>query len=127
MQFRERRRVIQVIRTVYDPAIKRGKSEVVGRLVQDAPVIDDELRQACTAEELCEVEAFLVQLQARQSREGATEAAAGLPAQMRLAESWFRNHADGTAAALAAEVWTAWDDLSKALKKTGAAKTKHRG
>jgi len=74
MQFRERRRVIQVIRTVYDPAIKRGKSEVVGRLAQDAPVIDDELRQSCTAEELCEVEEFLVQMQLRQSREGAKEA-----------------------------------------------------
>ena len=46
MQFRQRRRVIQVIRTVYDSAIKRGRSELVGRLDCDDPVVDDALRAA---------------------------------------------------------------------------------
>lgn len=127
MQFRERRKVIQVIRTVYDPAIKRGKSEVVGCLDREAPVIDAALRAACSPEEAAEIERFLDLHQARQSREDAKEAAEALPAQMRLAEAWFRDHAGAESARLAAEVWTAWGDLSKALRKTGAGKTKHRG
>ena len=122
MQFRERRRVIQVIRTIYDPAIKRGRSEVVGRLDRDEPVLDAELRAACAPDEVAEIEAFLSHFQLRQSREGAQEAATDLPTQMRLAEIWFRDHADGGAAPLAAEVWTAWGDLSKALRKAGTAK-----
>ena len=75
MQFRERRKVVQVIRTVYDPVIKRGKSEVVGRLDREAPVLDDALRAACSAEEVAEIEAFVHLHTARQSREGAQGAA----------------------------------------------------
>ena len=56
MQFRERRRVIQIIRTIYDPALKRGRSEVVGKIDKDAPVISEKLRKSCSMEELAEIE-----------------------------------------------------------------------
>lgn len=126
MQFRERRRVIQVIRTVYDPAIKRGRAEVVGRIDQDDPKIDAEMRAACSAGEVAEIEDFLVSLRSRINRDDARQAAETLAAQMRQAEAWFVKHADGDVAPLAAEIWTAWDDLSKALKKAGAGKSKRR-
>jgi hypothetical protein len=127
MQFRERRQVIQVIRTIYDPAIKRGRSEVVGRIDRQSPEIGRDLRGACSADELTEIEAFLNRLSRRQTREAADKAAAGLPAQMRLAEAWFRHHDGDGAGPLAAEVWTAWQDLAKALRKAGIGKSKHRG
>ena len=126
MQFRERRRVIQVIRSVYDPRIKRGRAEVVGGIDRDNPVLDEGLRAICTTDELEEVEVFLELLRHRQSRESAREAAADLPAQMRLAETWFRERQTDEAGPLAAEVWTAWEDLAKALHKAGIGKSKHR-
>jgi hypothetical protein len=127
MQFRERRRVIQVIRTVYDPRIKRGRSEVVGNIDRDVPLLDDALRTACSDAETAEVEAYIAILKDEQSRQAAAEAATALPAQMRLAEGWLRL-ADGKedVGPLAAEIWTAWEDLSKALHKAGVGKSKHK-
>ena len=61
MQFRERRRVIQMIRTTYDPAVKRGRSEVVGKIDKDAPAIPEKLRKSCSAEELAEIESWLAE------------------------------------------------------------------
>jgi len=128
MQFRERRRVIQVIRTVYDPRIKRGRSEVVGCVDRDSPQLDDALRAACTAEESAEIESYIAILKDERSRQAAAEAASGLPARMRQAEAWLRQ-ADGIqdVGPLAAEIWTAWEDLSKALHKAGVGKSKHKG
>jgi len=127
MQFRERRRVIQVIRTVYDPRIKRGRSEVVGCIDREAPSLEDGLKAACTADEIAEVEAFIAELKDVQSRQAAKQAAQALPAQMRQAEAWLRNAGDGPEVGpLAAEIWTAWDDLSKALHKVGVGKSKHK-
>ncbi len=126
MQFRERRRVIQVIRTLYDPAIKRGRSEVVGSLDQANPMLDDALRAACRPDEIAEITEFLQRLRERQSRQAGAEAVQGLPAQMRLAESWLRQQNEHEIGPLAAEIWTAWSDLSKALHKTGIGKSKHR-
>ncbi len=126
MQFRERRRVIQVIRTVYDPAIKRGRSEVVGRIDREDPVLDDVLQAACTPEELSEIKDFLAQRLHIQSRQEARDAAADLPLLMRQAEAWFRDHPDADTGPLAAEIMVAWKDLEKALHKAGVTKVKRR-
>lgn len=125
MQFRERAKVIQVIRTVYDPAIKRGRAEVVARLNKDEPVLDQTLRGACSPAEVSEVEAFLAARAELLSREATRDAAEDLAAQMRQAESYFRAGPDAGAGALAAEIFTAWDDLKKALHKAGFRKDKH--
>lgn len=126
MQFRERRRVIQVIRTVYDPEIKRGRSEVVGSIDRDAPSLNETLRAACSKQEAAEVADYIVALKDERSRQVATDAAQGLPAQMRLAEAWLRQgDMSQTVGPLAAEIWTAWEDLSKALHKAGVGKSKH--
>jgi hypothetical protein len=125
MQFRERAKVIQIIRTVYDPAIKRGRAEVVARLNKDEPVLDPALRGACSPAELGEVEAFLAARAELLSREATRDAAEELAAQMRQAESYFRAGADSGAGTLAAEIFTAWDDLKKAMHKAGFRKGKH--
>lgn len=124
MQFRERSRVIQVIRTVYDPAIKRGRAEVVARLDKDAPEIDESVRRACSPAELVELQDFLAARSALLSRETTRLAAEGLAAQMRLAEAFFRTGPNGTAGLIAADIHTAWEDLKKALHKAGFRKAK---
>lgn len=125
MQFRERSRVIQVIRTIYDPAIKRGRAEVVARLDRDDPQLDDEARRSCSPEELAEVEAFLADRTELMSREAMREAAEALAGHMRMAESYFRAGPDGIAGTVAAEIFTAWDDLKKAMHRAGYRKVKH--
>lgn len=134
MQFRERSKVIQVIRTVYDPAIKRGRAEVVVRLDREDPVLSDDVRAACSPAELDEIEAFLAERQALLSREATREAAEGLARQIRLAEAFFRDAGPSTqnpgmpgeGGTAAVEILAAWDDLKKTLHKAGFRKQKSR-
>ncbi len=119
MQFRERSQVIQLIRTVYDPKIKRGRSELVGRIDKQAARIDDTLRSVCTRDEVREIEIFLEARTALLSHGATRESAGKLASQMRLAESYFRSPSDTDQAQLAAEIFTAWDDLKKAMHKAG--------
>ena len=124
MQFRERAKVIQLIRTVYDPAIKRGRAEVVGSLDKDAPQLDEALRQACSPAELVEVETYLAQRRQALTQESTAQAVRDLPAMMRMAEQYFRRGDDPLSGANAAEIFAAWDDLKKALHKSGFRKEK---
>lgn len=124
MQFRERAKVIQLIRTIYDPAIKRGRAEVVGTLDKDDPQVDDTLRRACSPAELAEVEAYLAQRQQALGQESTAQAARDLPAMIRMAEQYFRRGGDPLAGTQAAEIFAAWDDLKKALHKGGFRKEK---
>lgn len=119
MQFRERSKVIQLIRTVYDPAIKRGRTEVVGRLDKDRPLLDDGIRAVCTPQETAEIEHYLANRSAMIDRETMRTAADDLPRLMRLAEAFFRaDHGDdGRLAAM--EIYGAWDDLKKAMHRAG--------
>lgn len=119
MQFRERAKVIQLIRTVYDPAIKRGRAEVVGSLDKDAPQIGPDLRLACSPAELAEIEDYLTRRRQALSRDAMRQAARDLPAMMRLAESYFRLDDEPLAGTAAADIFAAWDDLKKALHKGG--------
>ncbi|MCA1908105.1 MAG: hypothetical protein LDL39_07075 [Magnetospirillum sp.] len=119
MQFRERAKVIQLIRTIYDPSIKRGRAEVVGKLDKDQPLVDDALRRVCSPAELAEVEAYLVQRQQALTQESMAQAVRDLPAMMRMAEQYFRRADDPLAGVQAAEIFAAWEDLKKALHKGG--------
>lgn len=123
MQFRERRRVIQVIRTTYDPELKRGRSEVVGKIDRAAPALSDKLQKNCTADELAEVQAWLEARAADQRQAAVRAGAETLPAQMRAAAEFFRSHdgdsGGGEAASFAAEIRDAWEELRTALRKAG--------
>lgn len=124
MQFRERRRVIQVIRTIYDPGLKRGRSEVVGTLDKDAPAVTESLAAACTAEELEEVGAYL-RTRLNSQRGAAVRAGAEtLPEQMRKAAEYFRTHHDGEALDFAGEIRAAWEPLKEAMRAAGFSKGK---
>jgi len=124
MQFRERRRVIQIIRTTYDSTLKRGRSEVVGKIEKDAPAIPEELRKSCSVEELAEIEAWLAEREASRRTETIRDETGLLAQRMRHATDYFRHHAQGDqgdeqAALHAAEIWLAWEDLKKAIRKAG--------
>lgn len=124
MQFRERRRVIQVIRTVYDPDLKRGRSELVGKIDKAAPLVTDKLRKACTPEEMSEILTHLDDRRNRLRNEAVRAGAETLPAQMREAAEYFRTHRDGDARAFATETWLAWEELKTALRESGFSKSK---
>ncbi|WP_448190083.1 hypothetical protein [Azospirillum sp. sgz301742] len=126
MQFRERRRVIQVIRTTYDPELKRGRSEMLGKLDKSAPAVTDALRAACTAEELAEVATYLDGRQENHRSASVRAGAETLPDQMRKAAEYFHAHQDDKALAFATEIRGAWEELKKAMRKAGFSKGKVR-
>ena len=124
MQFRERRRVIQVIRTVYDPDLKRGRSEVVGKIDKAALAVTDKLQKGCTPEELSEILTYLDDRRNRLRNEAVRAGAETLPAQMREAAEYFRTHRDGEAREFATEIRLAWEELKAALRDSGFSKNK---
>lgn len=126
MQFRERRRVIQVIRTTYDPELKRGRSELVGKLDKEAPEITEKLRNSCTPAELTEISDYLGGRRANQRNAAVHAGAATLPEQMRRAAEYFQTHRDDKALAFATEIRAAWDELKSAMRKAGFSKSKVR-
>ena len=69
MHFRERNQVVQIIRTKYDAATKKGKNEIVGRLTKANPKISDELKAALTPEERKEVAAWICRPRDRRTAE----------------------------------------------------------
>lgn len=124
MQFRERAKVIQLIRTVYDPAIKRGRAELVGSLDRADPKITADVRQVCSPAELAELQDYLARRQQALSADAMRQAARDLPGLMRMAERYFRDGGDAVAGNAAAEIFAAWDDLKKAMHKSGFRKEK---
>lgn len=88
MHFRLRNRVIQVIRTTYDPATKKPKVQLLGTVNKANPEISDELRLTCKPRELLELKAYL-QNQHQLGRMELEMAARTLVIQMQKAAEWF--------------------------------------
>jgi hypothetical protein len=120
MHFRERGHAVQIIRTVYDPETKKGKSEIVGRLAKSNPTMTTELKASLKPEERREVAAWIegVASITQLKRE---LAARTLPEQLALAEDWFKDHTDDDARMLAANLARSWVRLRTSLKRTGLA------
>lgn len=116
MHFRERGQIVQIIRTKYDAALKKGKNEIVGRLVKANPKITDELAAALTKEERKEVAAW-IEGHAKVGRLKGELAVRTLQEQLTLAEQWFAGQKDDDARFLAASLAPAWARLRTTLKK----------
>jgi hypothetical protein len=118
MHFRERGHIVQLIRTTYDASSKKGKNEIVGRLVKANIQISKELAAVLKPEERKEVEAWIaghatvVQLK----RELAVRT---LPEQLALAEEWFAEKKDDNARVMAAALIPAWVRFRAGLKRNG--------
>lgn len=113
MHFRIRNRIIQVVRTSYDPVTQKPKTQILGRMNRDAPEIGDELRLSCQPDELSEIKAYLKNRQQR-GRLELEMAARSLADQMRLAAEWFDTATDTAEnRALAGEILRQFPTLRK--------------
>jgi hypothetical protein len=118
MHFRERDKAIQIIRVGKDSGSKKGKSEIVGRLAKVNPQVSAELEAALTAAERKEVAAWIAAY-ANLDRLKKEVAVRTLPEQLAIAESWFKDHKDDAARALAASLFQSWVQLRVVLKRNG--------
>lgn len=118
MHFRERGQVVQIIRTTYDASTKKGKNEIVGRLVKANPKITDELKSVLSSAERKEVSAWIdgYATVGQLKRELAVRT---LTEQLSLAEEWFADKKGDDARFLAASLVPAWLRLRGALKRNG--------
>lgn len=119
MHFRERGKIIQVIRTTYDASKQRGKPDIVARLDKESPKVTDEIRSNCSVEEVQEIESWIAQRGTRDSikREYAVHT---LLEQLSEVTAWFagRTPAPETQA-LASELIPALQKLQRQLRKNG--------
>jgi hypothetical protein len=118
MHFRERGRVVQIIRTSYDSSSKKGKNQIVGRLAKDNPQISDALKSALTSEERKEVATWIAS-HATVERLKRDLAVRTLPEQLSLAKDWFADQTSDDARLLAATLIPAWAHLRMVLKRKG--------
>jgi hypothetical protein len=116
MHFRVRKNVIQFIRTNYDPATKKPKVVVVGRVALNNPVIPHNLREALSAEELIEAENW-IKYQHHITALREELAALTLAENLSLANNWFSRQGESEAASLAmANLLPELQALRKTLK-----------
>ncbi|MBS0379691.1 MAG: hypothetical protein JSS29_14500 [Proteobacteria bacterium] len=118
MHFRERNQIIQIIRTKYDAADKKGKNEIVGRMPKANPKLTDELSSALTKEERKEVAAW-IEGYATVGRLKREYAARTLAEQVAAAQEWFSDQKGEDARVLAASLVPAWARLRGILRKNG--------
>ena len=118
MHFRERGQIVQIIRTSYDPSSKKGKSEIVGRLVKSNPKISETLEKALSAAERKEVNAWIAG-NATVQRLKRELAVRNLAEQLAFAEEWFADNKGDDARLLAASLVTGWTRLRVAMKRNG--------
>lgn len=116
MHFREQGRVLQLIRTTYDPAKRRGVQSVVGNMPQYSYVIPSTLDALLTLEERSQLADYLNAL--KTGREDQSHIFHLRDASTRLNAVTAALQA-GVKTDQAAVIWTAIADLSKALKKAG--------
>jgi len=118
MHFRARNNVVQVIRTSYDADTKKAKGLIVARLSRVKPELSAEIRQALTAAEVAEVQAW-IDGQNRLQRLNAEHAAWNLAGQLEQAAQWFAEAGDNeTSRQLAAQAQQGWQQLRAVLKRS---------
>jgi hypothetical protein len=119
MHFRRRNHIIQVIRTTYDPATKKPRADIVGRLQRGDTVAGADLLAACSPAEVEEVQRWIAGVM-RADAVAAEHAARTLAEQCAKAGDWFAGTDDHDAArALAAEVQQQWVKLRTQLRRSG--------
>jgi len=119
MHFRTRQKIVQLVRTSYDPVEKKPKAVVVGRMNLDKPSVTDELCAVLTDAEVAEAQAW-IENQGRVGRLREEFAAATLADNLQLATNWLARHSDSRAAAAAvAELLPAFHKFRRTLREKG--------
>ncbi|GAB2718914.1 hypothetical protein [Halomonas garicola] len=122
MHFRVRKQVVQLVRMKYDPAIKRGRAQVVGSVKLASPILPAELREQLTAQEVAEFDTW-VATQHRSHQLKQELAALTLAEQIDQAREWFEQQqcAENQEAArvLAEETMRSIKQLRRTLNQRG--------
>lgn len=128
MQIRNRNGKLQLIRTVYDPLIKRGKSTLIGVLASYASSIPNELNEKLTNQEREQLQFILDQNVVTMDSYRQINAARELPSTLRLATKWYleANKPAIDLAKLAGESRSEFTALLAAMVKLGVGRTRKR-
>ena len=119
MHFRLRKNVVQLIRTSYDPAKKKARTAVVGRMPLSQPMLSPELKRKLTEAEILETEEW-INGQYRMNSLQEELAALTLPESISKANRWFSRKANNpAAAAIALQLLPAFKALRKMLRGKG--------
>ena len=119
MHFRQRKNVVQLVRTTYDPATKKPRAAVVGRMPLRQPKLSPELKSKLTEAEIAEAEEW-IDGQYRMNSLKDELAALTLPESISAAHRWFSHNADNpAAAAIMPQLLPALQALRKILRKQG--------
>ena len=119
MHFRLRQHVVQLIRTSYDAARKKPRTEVVGRMPLSQPMLSPELKRKLTEAEILETEEW-IDGQFRLNSLKEELAALTLPESISAANRWFSRNADNpAAAAIALQLLPDFKALRKMLRGRG--------
>ena len=117
MHFRLRKGVVQVVRTTYDPATKKPRTEIVARLARRDPKVDPDMLAACTPAEVDEVQRWIAS-HMKADAVAVEHAARSLAGQMARAGEWFGATEDEESARLvAAEAQQQWAKLRAQLRR----------
>jgi len=127
MQLRPQKHGTAVIRTRYDPTIKRCRTRVIGLLAHDATDVPDELDEQLTFAERIEVQGHIARQTAMRLRLKQAQAAAELAQTIRHATAWYRRQiASPELTQLAASARTEWTELLAAMSTAGVGRTRKR-
>ncbi len=127
MQIRMRKNSLTLVRTVYDPALKRGRAVTVGRLPLSTPDIPSDIEAALRPDEREQVQRELAKHHAAHESAGEERAARQLPLTIRRATRWYDRQAAGDdVAALAAASRERWSELLAAMVRAGVGRTRQR-
>ncbi|TVT50492.1 MAG: hypothetical protein FHP94_03140 [Denitromonas halophila] len=127
MQIRIRRHTVTLVRTVYDPAIKRGRSVSLGTFSLDIESVPAEIDARLRPDEREQIEAILKRRQAAREFELEEIAARALPANLRRAVRWYeRQKKTPDMAALARNSRDEFSQLLAAMVRAGVGRTRKR-
>jgi hypothetical protein len=128
MQIRNRNGKLQLIRTVYDPSIKRGKSVLVGTIPSYVRAVSNDLNEKLTALERTQLQTFLDKTASELDAFRQEYAARELPATLRLVTKWYleSDKASIDLNQLAEDSRSEFTALLAAMVKAGVGRTRNR-
>jgi hypothetical protein len=119
MYVREQAGSTQLIRTTYDPVVKRGRQTVFARF-PDATTAPDDVRSLCTPAELLQLDEYLAaKLAAITANKHQNRLKIGTYSIDGITDAIASISAEKDADAIANKLWTATLKLQKALKSAG--------
>lgn len=128
MQIRNQHGKIQLIRTTYDPTIKRGRSVLVGTLPSYASAIPIALNEKLTDVERAQLQPILDKNMAELDTYRQMSATRNLPETIRNATRWYLQNgkADANLSTLAEESRVEFAALLSAMVKVGVGRKRKR-